>query len=53
MAHVRNRRMWGDNLDNVVTKHPYCHLVIEHMQGGSEKIVPKKPSMENINYGEI
>lgn len=41
--------MWGDNLDNVRTKHPYCHLVLEH----NPKSVPKKPSIEGINYGEI
>jgi hypothetical protein len=39
MAHIRNRRMWGDNLENVHTKCGYCHIVLEHRGG---KVVAKK-----------
>lgn len=38
MAHVRNKRMYGDTLDNVRTKCGECHLVLEH----NPKSVPKK-----------
>lgn len=38
MAHVRGKRMWGDGLDNVRTKHPHCHRVLEH----NPKAVPAK-----------
>jgi 5-methylcytosine-specific restriction endonuclease McrA len=33
MAHIRNKRMWGDTLDNVVTKCAECHIQIEHAYG--------------------
>jgi 5-methylcytosine-specific restriction endonuclease McrA len=35
MAHIRNKRMWGDTLDNVVTKCAECHIQIEHAYGPS------------------
>ena len=43
MAHIRARSLGGhDTLDNVLTKCPYCHLILEHAQGGNGKIVPAK-----------
>lgn len=38
MAHIRNKRMYGDVIDNVLTKCSYCHLVLEH----NPKSVPSK-----------
>jgi 5-methylcytosine-specific restriction endonuclease McrA len=38
MAHVRNKRMYGDTLENVRTKCMNCHLVEEH----NPKSVPRK-----------
>lgn len=38
MAHVQNKRMYGDTLANVRTKCGYCHLVLEH----NPKSVPPK-----------
>ena len=49
MAHVRNRRMWGDNLENVTTKCATCHLIREHHEGNGGKIVPRKPG--GADYG--
>lgn len=45
MAHVRNKRMYGDSLENVRVKHPYCHMVLEH----NPKSVPAK---EKIDVGQ-
>lgn len=42
MAHIKNKRMFGDNLSNVRTKCFRCHRIIEHCNGGVEKIVPAK-----------
>lgn len=42
MAHVQNKRMYGDNLDNVRSKCYECHIVKEHNAGG--KPCPPKPS---------
>lgn len=41
MAHWRNRRMWGDNLDNVATTHSDCHLIQLH----NPKSVPAKEKL--------
>lgn len=30
LAHIRNKRMWGDNPENAHIKHFYCHIVLEH-----------------------
>lgn len=38
MAHWRNKRMYGDTLDNVTTRCPKCHLVDMH----NPKSVPPK-----------
>jgi len=38
MAHITAKRIGGDHLGNVVVKHPYCHLVLEH----NPKSVPRK-----------
>lgn len=38
MAHIRNKRMWGDTLDNVRILCPEHHLVSEH----NPKPCPKK-----------
>lgn len=35
MAHVRNKRMWMDSVDNCVSKCSGCHLVKEHTYGKS------------------
>jgi 5-methylcytosine-specific restriction endonuclease McrA len=43
MAHKRNKRMWGDNLDNVQAE---CHAC--HMTGHSgNKPCPPKPTLTN------
>lgn len=43
MAHIRNKRMWGDSLDNCTTKCAEHHLVNEHSYGPSgEKPCKKK-----------
>jgi hypothetical protein len=47
MAHRRNKRMWGDNEKNACVKHPHCHLVIEHTNGGAQKICPPKSKTED------
>lgn len=39
MAHKRNKRMWGDTLENTHAKCSHCHLVIEH---GGDKPCPAK-----------
>ena len=39
MAHIGNKRMYGDVIDNVLTKCPRCHLELEHAGG---KVVPPK-----------
>ncbi|WP_297846267.1 hypothetical protein [Pseudomonas sp.] len=39
MAHVQNKRMYGDTLENVRTKCRRCHMDIEHSGG---KVVPAK-----------
>jgi hypothetical protein len=39
LAHVRNKRMFGDTLENTRTKCSFCHLVKEHNGG---KVVPAK-----------
>ena len=44
MAHVRNKRMWGDTLENVVSKCRDCHLVQEH--AGGKPCPPKPKTME-------
>lgn len=41
MAHIGNKRMWGDNLENVRAKCSVCHLQKEHNAGG--KPCPRKP----------
>lgn len=38
MAHVQNKRMYGDTLHNVRSKCAHCHLVLEH----NPKSVPRK-----------
>jgi hypothetical protein len=38
MAHIGNKRMYGDVISNVVAKCPNCHLVLEH----NPKSVPPK-----------
>lgn len=44
LAHFRNKRMWGDGIENMRVKHPDCHLVIEHSYGPSgQKPCPPKP----------
>lgn len=43
MAHIRNRRMWGDVLDNVSTRCKFHHIDVEHAYGPShKKPVPSK-----------
>jgi 5-methylcytosine-specific restriction endonuclease McrA len=42
MAHVGAKRRYGDNLSNVRTKCFRCHRIIEHCNGGVEKVVPTK-----------
>jgi len=42
MAHTRNKRMWGDTLENVRSKCWWCHGVKEHANGGMDKIIPAK-----------
>lgn len=43
LAHIISRGRGGDDsLENCVTKCAHCHLVIEHTNGGAEKIVPCK-----------
>jgi hypothetical protein len=49
MAHLRNKRMWGDTLDNVVTKCEECHIQIEHAYGPSGiKPCPPKGNSDEI-----
>lgn len=44
MAHIRNKRMWGDDISNVITKCARCHIGIEHSYGPSGvKPCPPKP----------
>ena len=43
LAHITSRGRGGDDsMENCVTKCAHCHLVIEHTNGGAEKIVPCK-----------
>lgn len=42
MAHIGNKRMYGDTIENVLTKCDDCHLVKEH----NPKSVPAKPKRE-------
>lgn len=47
LAHVRNKRMWGDSRDNTVGKCHECHIVKEHHYGPSRtKPCPPKPKLE-------
>lgn len=39
LAHIRNKRNFGDTLQNCVAKCMRCHLIVEHMGG---KVVPAK-----------
>jgi|SRR6185312_5579834 len=44
LAHVRNKAMWQDSLENCVAKCSRCHLVLEHQYGPSfQKPCPPKP----------
>lgn len=47
MAHIRNKRMFGDTLDNVKLM---CHRehIEEHTQGKYGKPCPPKPTLEGI-----
>ena len=38
MSHKRNKRMWGDTLDNVDSRCTNCHLVLQH----NPKSIPAK-----------
>ena len=33
LAHVRNKRMWGDTLENTRIKCYHCHIELEHQKG--------------------
>lgn len=49
LAHIRNKRMWGDRRDNVCGKCFTCHIVKEHAYGPSgEKPCPPKPRLEDL-----
>ena len=46
MAHIRNKRMWGDTLENVRTLCGFHHRQ-EHQQGPTrQKPCPPKPTAE-------
>lgn len=55
MAHIRNKRMWGDSLENCTTKCAEHHLVNEHSYGPSGiKPCPSKQSVyETSDAGAI
>ncbi len=42
MAHRRNKRMWGDNLDNVQTECGSCHRAYHERGPTMQKPVPAK-----------
>ena len=48
LAHFRNKRMWGDGIENMRVKHPDCHLVVEHAYGpsGVKPVPPKEKPCE-------
>jgi hypothetical protein len=45
LAHKKGKRMWGDSPDNTEVAHQRCHRIIQHCNGGVEKIVPEKRSL--------
>lgn len=45
MAHKRNKRMWGDSLDQVQTECDQCHG--EYHQYGPSRIKPCPPKPQN------
>ena len=46
LAHIRNKRMWGDSPENACIKHADCHLVLEH----NPKSCPVKPEELRIKW---
>lgn len=42
LSHIRNKRMWGDTLENTEARCGECHLIGKHMQNDKGKIVPAK-----------
>lgn len=48
LAHIRNKRMWGDSMENCTTKCAEHHLVNEHSYGpsGIKPVPPKEKPCE-------
>jgi hypothetical protein len=43
LVHIKSKRVHGWGRENLCGGCPACHIISLHVEGGSGKIVPKKP----------